>query len=202
MVQSGKAMLILTVIMTVAAIVGCDLKKEVNEATKETEPFEQKLEDMPITGLTQEMPGLCSPAVVTFNELMSTLSWWSDAQGHLDDVTIETLDYMVKSNQSSSQATVYLYLSEVTDISQVSDADYLGATNPIPAGTNVENWTPLLLKPGAEKRLENLIINPDTEFTICARVPEVVDGTIDPGSMNLKLSLQIAGNVTFVPLEK
>jgi hypothetical protein len=184
--------------LSLAAVfaLACNVKDEINDAGAETKDFDEDFDNLPVIGVG----GVCSPAIMTFNDLMSSVSWWEDAKDHLDDVTIEELDYKVTSNESTAQITVYLSLTDTTDVNQVTDDDFLASTTAIAAGTNVPDWTMLEVKPGAEKRMEELITEPDTEFNICARIPEVAAGTVAATDVHLTLGLKISGTATFVPI--
>jgi hypothetical protein len=188
-----------TLISLVAATLifcACDsLKDSVNETAAQTEDFDQALEDMPVAGTG----GLCTP-VMTFSALLGELDWWADAQDHLDSVDINTLDYRIPKNESPVELQIDLYLSGQTDPDAVTQSEYIGSTDLLLPKWKVTEWKPLLMTDDGPDRLGELIMQPDTPFTICAKVPQVDSGEVTVDQVNLKLELRIAGTATFVPI--
>ena len=192
-----SAMLVLVCALMLAFAPACDFfKDKVNESTAQTKSFEEELDDIPL----KEVAGVCSPTAVSFNDLMAGISWWSDAKGHIDAVAVESLNYRVPDNDSEAELQLDLYLSDVTDVEEVPDSDYIGSTDLLAPGSKVEDWEPMTLADGAEDRLADLILEPDTPFTVCVKIPQVESGDADESEVDLKLELEIAGSATFVPL--
>jgi len=192
-----SAMLVLACVSMLAFAPACDFfKDKVNETTAQTRIFEEELDDIPLA----EVAGVCSPTAVSFNDLMAGIDWWADAKGHIKDVVVDALNYQVPDNDSEAELQLDLYLSDVTDVEDVPDADYIGSTDLLAPGSKVEDWEPMTLASGAEDRLAELILEPDTPFTVCVKIPQVESGDAEESQVDLKLELQIAGFVTFVPL--
>lgn len=181
------------------AFAACDaLTESVNDAAAKEETFEEELDEMPIVGVG----AVCPPALLTFDDLLADIDWWSDAKGHLKDLAIEAMDYEVKKNETPADVTVRLYLTETTDATQISEDDFIGVTELIPANTTTDDWTPVDLATDAEDRLTELVMESDTEFAICAKIPEVEDGTVAQEDVNLTLGFQVVATATFVPISE
>ena len=190
-----SALLVLVCALMLAFAPACDaVKDKVNESSAQTKSFDEELDDIPLKGVA----GVCSPTAVSFNDLMAQISWWDDAKGHIDAVVVEFLNYRVPENDSEAELQLDLYLSDVTDVEEVPDSDYIGSTDLLAPGSKVEDWEPMTLADGAEDRLADLILEPETPFTVCVKIPQVESGDAD--EVDLKLELAIAGSVTFVPL--
>lgn len=189
----------LIALMTLAVgLSACDAWKDAfNEAAAREESFEEKLDDMPLVGVG----GACPPELLTFDLLLSEIDWWADAKGHLRDLAIERLDYRIEKNDTPADVTVRIYLTTVTDINLVTEEDFLGVTELVPAETEVDEWTPLQVTDDAEERLTDLVMHSETEFAICAKIPEVDEGTVAAEDVNLRLGFQVAATATFVPLK-
>lgn len=170
------------------------LEETVNEATKQTKNFTQDLEPgIPIKG----MAGACSPTI-NFDTLLSVVPIWNDVKANISEVNINAILYTVDPNSNSADGKVRIYITSSGNYFIENDdpppqADQVGVTDVIEAEKIYEEQELLYLE-GGQERLENLMMNFDTPFSICA------EWTGDKEDVDMTFLLSVDIDVVFVPL--
>ncbi len=141
----------------------------------------------------------CLPVVMSIDDFMADESWWGDAKKHLEEVELDEVNYRVKSNSSYALIHYDFYLTDSSNYEQISGDEFFGSTDFIAAGENVD-WTPMEVANDASSRIENLILDSDTKFAICATIPEIEDGSANILQVSQQVGVEVVGIVTFVPL--
>ncbi|MBZ0271446.1 hypothetical protein K8I61_05380 [bacterium] len=179
------------------ALCACDVEDAVNDLGEREQDFEEELEDVRI----KKTGGLCTPAAVSFDEIIGDeVDWWDDAKGRLKDVTVHALNFAVPKNENTENVSVDLYLSTTTNVDAVTADEFLGTTGEILPGFIINDWVPMDLAPDGKKRMEKLVLESDTEFTVCAKIPEVEAGTVPVEALDMRMELQIVATAVFVPI--
>ncbi len=158
--------------------------------------FGQEYVDMIIGALHGKF---CLPIAQSIDDYMVDESWWSDAKSHLEEVEISEMNYKVKSNASTAHIHFNFYLTDSADWEQITAAEIFGVTDWISAGENVD-WTPLIVEADAYARMENLMLHPSTDFSVCVTIPEIEEGAADLLMISQEVQIELSGIVTFVPL--
>jgi hypothetical protein len=146
-----KYLIVFFVVSSLATFAACDIKDKVNDETAQTESFEKELDTVPL----QAVPGACSPVLLTFDDIMSSLSWWQDARDHLSEVSIESLEYRAPDNNNTTAITIDLYLTDqvYADPTTIPEDDKIASTSEIPANFVIQDWQEMTFAPGAEDRI-------------------------------------------------
>jgi hypothetical protein len=158
--------------------------------------FGQEYVDMIIGALHGKF---CLPTAQSIDDYMVDESWWADAKSHLEEIEISEINYKVRSNASTAHIHFNFYLTDSADWEQISSDERLGGTDWISAGENVD-WTPLDVEGDAYARMESLMLNPSTDFSVCVTIPEIEEGTADLLKISQEVQIELSGIVTFVPL--
>lgn len=183
-------------IVLVFALFACEyLEETVNESTKQTKHFKEDLKPgIPIKG----QDGACTPYAISFDSLLSVVPIWEDVKEHIEKVRINELLYTVDPNKNTSDGKVNIYITDSGDYFKDAngappESDRIGSTATIEAGKTYSD-EPILYAEGGLEALEELMMDFEREFHICAGW----DGNEEDVDMTFLLTVD--ADVVFVPL--